>query len=71
EFKIFNRWGQLVYDNSVLGEGAWDGKYKDVEQPMDGYIYLLQYYFFLNIFTITFSLQRRYYSNNPLLKRKS
>lgn len=33
EFKIFNRWGQLVFDDVSLG--YWDGKYKGVDQPRD------------------------------------
>ncbi len=34
ELKIFNRWGELVYEAN-----DWDGVYKDKKQPMDTYIY--------------------------------
>lgn len=34
ELKIFNRWGQLVYEAN-----DWNGTYKDKEQPMDTYVY--------------------------------
>ena len=38
EFKIYNRWGQLVYDNEDPDNG-WDGTYNDKDQPSDVYIY--------------------------------
>ena len=40
-FKIFNRWGQLMFEtnDSQLG---WDGKYKGKPQPMDAYGYTLE-----------------------------
>ncbi len=38
EFKIFNRWGNVVCDNS---EGYWDGNLNGVEQAQDVYIYLI------------------------------
>lgn len=34
ELKIFNRWGQLIFEDN-----DWDGTYKDKKQPMDTYIY--------------------------------
>jgi gliding motility-associated-like protein len=34
ELKIFNRWGQLIYEAN-----DWNGTYKDKEQPMDTYVY--------------------------------
>jgi gliding motility-associated-like protein len=40
-FKIYNRWGQLVYDNAE--EAAWNGKYKGVELPRDVYIYVIEW----------------------------
>lgn len=40
EFKVFNRWGQLVYDNeSPLG---WNGIYNGKDQPSDVYVYYIQ-----------------------------
>ncbi|HYG50555.1 MAG TPA: PKD domain-containing protein, partial [Flavobacteriales bacterium] len=41
-FKIFNRWGQLIFDNQGTAT-SWDGK-KDGKYVNDGvYFYLLQY----------------------------
>jgi gliding motility-associated-like protein len=44
EFKLFNRWGQTVYDDSGLSSGSgWDGKYREAEQAQDVYLFLLNY----------------------------
>jgi gliding motility-associated-like protein len=40
EFKIFNRWGELVFESNSLDVG-WDGTYKDKGQEMEVYIYTL------------------------------
>lgn len=37
-FHVFNRWGQLIYTTSKLGEG-WDGTYKNELQPNGAYVY--------------------------------
>ncbi len=39
-FRIYNRWGQLMYESSDISEG-WDGTYKGKAQPMDAYGYTL------------------------------
>jgi len=44
EFKIYNRWGQLVFEVTNLENGAWnrigwDGTYLGKEQNMDSYAY--------------------------------
>lgn len=39
-FRIYNRWGQMVYESSDPDQG-WDGKYKGKNQPMDAYGYTL------------------------------
>lgn len=39
-FRIYNRWGQLVFESSDVDLG-WDGKYKGKNQPMDAYGYTL------------------------------
>jgi gliding motility-associated-like protein len=41
-FKIFNRWGQMVYESYVPHEG-WDGTFRNSGTllPMDGYSYML------------------------------
>ncbi len=40
-FRIYNRWGQLVFESTNQRVG-WDGKYKGVLQPMDAYAYTLE-----------------------------
>lgn len=37
-FKIFNRWGQLVFESNDPSIG-WDGRFKGAVQPMDAYAY--------------------------------
>ena len=39
-WRIFNRWGQLVYETTQRN-APWDGTYKGVLQPMDAYAYTL------------------------------
>jgi gliding motility-associated-like protein len=41
QFKIYNRWGQLVYDDNV--NHFWDGTYLGVPQPQDIYVYVFEY----------------------------
>jgi gliding motility-associated-like protein len=41
EFKIYNRWGQLIYDDPQVAE--WDGTYKGVMQNRDTYIYVISW----------------------------
>ena len=44
-FKIFNRWGQIVFQTNDISIG-WDGRnQKGVMQEMDGYSYLLEYHY--------------------------
>lgn len=40
-FKVYNRWGNLVYDNADVNLG-WDGKYNDKLAPEDVYGYYLE-----------------------------
>jgi gliding motility-associated-like protein len=40
DFKIFNRWGQLVFQTSTVGKG-WDGTFKFRAQPKDVYVYYI------------------------------
>ena len=35
-FRIFNRWGQLVFETNILGYG-WDGIFNGEKQPIDVY----------------------------------
>lgn len=41
EFKIYNRWGQLVYDNDSPSRG-WDGAYNGKPQPSEVYYYIIR-----------------------------
>ncbi len=40
EFKIYNRWGNLVFSSNDISKG-WDGKYQGKDQPIDTYIYVV------------------------------
>jgi gliding motility-associated-like protein len=40
---IFNRWGELVY-KSYDQLNAWDGKFKNKNQDLGTFVYLLEYY---------------------------
>ena len=43
QFRVFNRWGQEVYNGDELMNGGWDGTFQGVPQPTEVYIFLLQY----------------------------
>jgi gliding motility-associated-like protein len=40
-YKIYNRWGNLIFDNQGVLQG-WDGTYKGVIQPADTYLWVVQ-----------------------------
>jgi len=40
DLKIFNRWGQLVFETNSQAKG-WDGTYNGEPQPIDAYAYVL------------------------------
>jgi gliding motility-associated-like protein len=40
-FKVYNRWGHLVYDNNDVING-WNGLYKGQESPAEVYAYYIQ-----------------------------
>jgi gliding motility-associated-like protein len=40
-FRIWNRWGQLVYQTQKQGEG-WDGIYQGVKQPMETFLWIAE-----------------------------
>jgi gliding motility-associated-like protein len=40
-FKIYNRLGNLIYDNELLDKG-WDGRYKNEDSASDMYIYTIE-----------------------------
>ena len=37
-FRVYNRWGVLLYNTNVIGEG-WNGKYKNVAQETATYVW--------------------------------
>jgi len=41
DFRIFNRWGEVVYENTSDPNKGWDGTYKGVPQDMGVYNYLI------------------------------
>lgn len=50
DFRIYNRWGQMVYHSSdpqitYVQNGGWDGKFNGKPQPMDVYAYALHIIF--------------------------
>lgn len=45
QFKIYNRWGQVVYDDPEYRDGGWDGTVNGEPQNRDVYIYVLEYQF--------------------------
>jgi gliding motility-associated-like protein len=40
-FRIFNRWGELVFETKKFGEG-WDGMYKGQKQSTDSYFWTIE-----------------------------
>lgn len=42
-FRIYNRWGQEVYNGDDLENMGWDGRFQGVEQPTEVYLFLLEY----------------------------
>jgi gliding motility-associated-like protein len=41
DMKVFNRWGEVVYENTNMLPGdGWDGIFKGKEQPMGTYVYV-------------------------------
>jgi gliding motility-associated-like protein len=41
EFRIYNRWGELVFETNDINIG-WDGTYKGIPQEMEVYVYTLR-----------------------------
>lgn len=41
-FKVYNRWGQLVYETRNWKQG-WDGRYHGADQPTAAYVWFLSY----------------------------
>ncbi len=43
--RIYNRWGELVYESEDVNEG-WNGFYKGVKQPLSVYVYYSEFTFY-------------------------
>jgi gliding motility-associated-like protein len=42
-FRVYNRWGNLVYElRSMQTNMGWDGRYKGLAQPMEGYVWVAE-----------------------------
>ncbi len=41
DWKIYNRWGQMIYRSQNRKQQGWDGTFKGKLQPMDVYTYTL------------------------------
>jgi len=39
-FKVYNRWGQLVFQTNIKGKG-WDGNISEIQQPGETYTWIL------------------------------
>jgi gliding motility-associated-like protein len=40
-FRVFNRWGQIVFQTSKMGDG-WDGMLRGVNQPVETYTWMVE-----------------------------
>jgi gliding motility-associated-like protein len=41
-FKIYNRWGEQIFETSDSTEG-WDGAYREIEAKSDVYVWRMEY----------------------------
>lgn len=39
DFKIYNNWGEVIYQTTDVDALGWDGKHRDVDQPIGVYVY--------------------------------
>lgn len=61
DFKIFNRWGEVVYNYQPNSDLKWDGNLNGVAQPLGSYIYLLK--------VLNYKNDQKTYSGNVALVR--
>ncbi len=40
-FRVFNKWGQMVYSTNILGQG-WDGRLSGMDQPTGVFVWMVQ-----------------------------
>lgn len=43
DFKVYNRWGQVVYDGRKNNNEGWDGMHNGSPAPADVYVYRVRY----------------------------
>jgi len=41
--KIFNRWGEMIYETKNYVENPWDGTYRGVKVPVDSYHFFISF----------------------------
>jgi gliding motility-associated-like protein len=41
-FRVYNRWGQLMYSSNEIGNKGWDGKHNGVDQPTETYAWIAE-----------------------------
>ncbi|MBT6513147.1 MAG: T9SS type B sorting domain-containing protein, partial [Crocinitomicaceae bacterium] len=41
QFYVFNRWGELIYNSQIPGQG-WDGTFKGMPAQQDIYVWKLE-----------------------------
>lgn len=61
DMKIFNRWGELIFESNTTDGRGWDGSYGGKEQPVGVYIYMINAQWengFRNSFTGNMTLVR-------------
>jgi len=39
DFKIYNGWGEIIFQTTDINSDGWDGTYKGVDQPLGVYVY--------------------------------
>jgi gliding motility-associated-like protein len=40
DFKIYNNWGEIVFETTDVNSDGWDGTYKEEPQPLGVYVYV-------------------------------
>ena len=42
EFRVYNRWGEMVYQTSDINDRGWDGTLNGKPQPVGTYVYYVE-----------------------------
>lgn len=61
KMKIFNRWGQVIFETERTDGRGWDGKFNGADQPQGVYIYLIEV-------ALDKRVEERYQGNVTLLR---